>query len=108
MALYFPSLPIYVSVLAISNTLFIISLFNKKTAKIKKIVNLVNSLILDNINIYEKVTLYTNSSLLVLLELSMGIFTSWVLINLIINAHNKLKKYDKKEISTIPEIIFEW
>lgn len=121
MALYFPSLPVYICVLIISNIFFIMSLFSKKQIKIKRIVNIINSLILDfllilvmdivsknNINIYEQITLYTNSNLLVLLELSMGIFTSWILTNLILNAHTKLKKYDKEEVQQMPEIIFEW
>ena len=120
MALYFPNLPIYISVLLISNIFFIISMFSKKQVKSKKIVNIINSIILDflliliidvvsknNINIYEEINLYTNSTLLVLLELSMGIFTSWILINLFLSAHIKLKKYDKKEYPEMPEIIFE-
>jgi len=120
MALYFPSLPIYVLALIISNIIFIISIFSKNFKKSKKIINIINSILLDflliliidivsknNINIYEQVTLYTNSSLLVLLELSMGIFVSWILINLIQNAHEKLKKYDKEEIKILPEIIFD-
>lgn len=121
MALYFPSLPTYICVLLITNTFCILSIFNKKQTKITKIINLITSIILDfflfiiidvvsnnNINIYEEINLYTNSSLLVLLELSMGIFVSWILINLILSAHNKLKKYDEKEYPMIPEIIFDW
>lgn len=120
MALYFPSLPIYMFVLITSNIMFIISIFSKNFKKSKKIINIINSILLDflliliidivsknNINIYEQVTLYTNTSLLVLLELSMGIFVSCILINLIQNAHEKLKKYDKEEIKVLPEIIFD-
>lgn len=120
MALYFPSLRVYVCVLLISNGFFIMSIFNKKQTKINKIVNIISSVNLDflliliidtvsrnNINIYEEINLYTNSILLVLLQLSMGIFTSWVLANLIISAHLKLKKYDEPEYPKIPEIIFD-
>ena len=46
-ALYFPSLPIYVSVLLISNIMFVISIFNKKFNKLKKIINLINCILLD-------------------------------------------------------------
>ena len=60
-----------------------------------------------NINIYEEINLYTNSTLLVLLELSMGIFTSWILVILFAKAHNKLKKYDKNEYPEMQEIIFD-
>ena len=92
MALYFPSLPIYMIVLIISNLFLIISLFSKKLTKSKKIINITNGLILDflliliieivsrnKIDIYEQVTLYSNRYLLVLLELSMGIFVSLIL-----------------------------
>jgi len=94
-ALYFPNLPIYMAVLIISNTCLVLSLINKKEPKIRKIINLICSGILDilfvfiisivskyNIDIYEEINLYTNSTLLVLLELSMGIFVSWILIRL--------------------------
>ena len=120
MALYFPSLPIYMIVLIISNIFLVISIFSKKLNKSKKIINLTNGLILDflliliieivsrnKIDIYEQVTLYSNRYLLVLLELSMGIFVSWLLISLIISAKNKLKKYDSNELPEMQEIIFD-
>lgn len=120
MALYFPNLPIYVSVIFISNIVFIVSMFNKKQTKLEKISNTINTIFLDflliliievirknNINIYEEISLYTNSNLLILLELSMGIFVSWILVSLFISAHKKLKKYDKIEYPEMPEIIFD-
>jgi len=120
MAIYFPSLPIYVSVLLLSNISFFISLFSKKQLKSRRISNIIESIMLDlfliiiidvvsknDINIYEKVTLYTNTSLLVLLQLSMGIFISNILINLIISAKIKLEKYDDPTSIIIPEIIFD-
>lgn len=120
MALYFPSLPVYVTVITFSNLMFLISIFNKNETKSKKIINTINSIILNfllvliidvvakkNINIYEEINLYTNSNLLVLLELSMGVFVSWILISLISSAHFKLKKFDKVEIYNKPEIIFD-
>lgn len=120
MALYFPSLPVYMTIIIVSNIFLIISLFNKKMIKSQKIVNLINGLTLDflliiiieivrnnNIDIYEQVTLYSDRNLLVLLELSTGIFASWILINLIISAKQKLKKYDENESSEKKEIIFE-
>lgn len=120
MALYFPNLPVYISIILVSNIMFLISVFNKKQSKAKKITNMINAIFLDflliliievvknnNINIYEEVSLYTNSNLLILLELSTAIFVSWILINLFISAHQKLKKYDKIEYPEIPEIIFD-
>ena len=118
--LYFPTLPIYAIILIISNTILIISLISKKETKIRKIINLISSSMLDilfvfiisvvskyNIDIYEEINLYTNSTLLVLLELSTGIFTSWILVRLFESAHTKLKKYDEKQYPEMPEIIFD-
>lgn len=118
--LYFPNLPIYATILIISNVCLIMSLIRKKETKIRKIINLICSSILDilfvfiisvvsayNIDIYEEINLYTNSTLLVLLELSTGIFTSWILVRLFESAHTKLKKYDKKQYPEMQEIIFD-
>lgn len=118
--LYFPDFPIYIIVLIISNIFFIISIFNRKIQNSYKILNSTSTIILDsilvlvidivsrnNIDIYNSISIYTNSNLLVLLELSVAIFVSWILINLLITAHNKLKKYDKKEYPKMQEIIFE-
>lgn len=120
MALYFPNLPVYVTVIFITNTFFVVSIFSRKKTKSQKITNIVSAIVLDfllvliidivtknNINIYQEVNLYTNSTLLILLELSMGIFVSWILVNLFISAHIKLKKYDAKELPKMPEIIFD-
>lgn len=118
--LYFPNLPIYITILIISNVCLIISLISRKESKIRRIINLISSSILDllfvfiisvvsmyDINIYEEINLYTNSTLLVLLELSTGIFTSWILIRLFESAHTKLKKYDEKQYPEMQEIIFD-
>lgn len=120
MALYFPSLPIYASIILISNVSLVLVIFKKRKLKTKKIINLINTILLDflmilvidivsknNINIYEDINLYTDSTLLVLLELSMGIFVSWLLINLVLSAKIKLQKFDKKENKIMPEIIFD-
>ena len=51
--------------------------------------------------------MFSNSNLLVLLELTSAVFVSWILILLLISAHKKLKKYDDIEYPKMPEIIFE-
>ena len=118
-ALYFPNLAVYLAIIIISNVFYFISVFSKKTSKRHNIVNIANALILDvlmifiidivnknNINVYEKLTVFSNSKLLVLLELSTGIFSSWILLNLFISLKEKLEKYDDKEYPDMPEIIF--
>lgn len=120
MALYFPNITVYFIILFISNFSFIFSLFSKKVNKKNKIVNFINSLIINlfllliietiktnNIDIYNQLSIYTNSNLLVLLQLNSALFTSWILITLLFSAHEKLKKYDEKEKLVMPEIIFE-
>lgn len=120
MALYFPDISIYLLLLLTSNFFFIYSFIDKKISKSYKIVNVINAFIIDliliivfdtvnknNINIHDKLEIFSNSNLLVLLQLSTAIFTSWLLLNLLISAHHKLKKYDKKEQPEVPEIIFD-
>ena len=119
-ALYFPNLTIYIIILGISNFSFFYSIFSKKMDKKEKVINFIEALIINmfliliidivntnNINVYDELTVYSNSNLLVLLELTSAIFTSWVLIILLFKAHEKLKKYDKSKVSDMPEIIFE-
>ena len=43
------------------------------------IIDVVN---INHINVYEKITVFSNNKLLVLLELSTGTFTSWIILNL--------------------------
>ena len=118
--LYFPDFPVYVMILIISNFFFMYSVVSKKLENSYKILNTVSSVVLDiililvidivsknNLDIYDTINIYTNSSLLVLLELSVGIFISWLLINLLITANYKLKKYNKIEYPKMQEIIFE-
>ncbi len=120
MALYFPNFSIYVSVIVISNFSVIYSLFSKNSSKINKTVNIVNTLILDvflilivdtvsknDIDINNSLKIYSNTTLMVLLELSTAVFISWILIKLFISAKNKLKKFDKKEYPKMPDIIFD-
>lgn len=118
-ALYFPNLAVYIIILSISNFSFFYSIFSKKIYKTNKIINFLETLIVDifliiitdivstnNINVYDELTIYSNSSLLVLLQLTSSIFASWILLLLLVSAHRKLKKYDNKELDK-PEIIFE-
>jgi len=120
MALYFPNLTVYITLLLVSNGFFVYSLFSKKLKNTNKIVNIISAIIVDiflflitdivsrnNINIYDPLAVYSNSGLLVLLQLSTAIFTSWILLSLLISAYSKLKKYDKDNYPKMQEIIFD-
>jgi len=117
--LYFPNMPIYIVLLFITNFFFIYSLINKKVSKKYKILNFIHALIADLflifimniinnniINIYNEIDIYTNTNLLVLLQLNSAVFISWILITLLLSAQSKLKKYDKKELPPMPEVVF--
>lgn len=120
MALYFPNLTVYLIILAVSNGYLVYSIFSKKLVKSQKIINILNALIIDvllifimdivnsiGINVYDELTIFSNRDLLVLLELNSAIFTSWILLSLLASAHKKLKKYDKKELPKMQEIVFD-
>ena len=120
MAIYFPSTTIYFIILFIANFFFVFSLFRRKLNKKYKIINFVYTLITDlflilimdtvkvnSIDIYDKISMYTNFNVMILMQLNSASFLSWVLINLLVSAHSKLKKYDKKELPHMPEIVFD-
>lgn len=119
-ALFFPNLTVYIIILLIINFTFFYSVFSKKIDQPNKVLNIIITLITNifllmiidivnshNINVYEELTVYSNSTLLVLLELTMSVFVSWILVSLLLIAHKKLKRYDKKEYPEMPEIVFD-
>ena len=106
--IYFPSISVYTVMLIFTNILFTYSLLNKKLANIYKIINITMSMTLDflfiiildtimkkNIDIYADLVAYTNPELLVLLEVSMIIFATWMSIIIMIFL---VKKYAVKKV----------
>lgn len=106
MALYFPSIGVYMLLLIIVNVGFIYCLI-KNIHKSYKILTGIISILLDllfiliiniilenKIDINSEITLYTNSKLLVFLELSTALFVSWLLLIVFISAYLKLKVLD--------------
>ena len=106
MTLYFPNIGVYMMLLIIINISFIYCLA-KNIHKSYKVLTGIISIFLDllfiliinfilenNIDITSEITLYTNSKLLVLLELSTALFVSWILLIFFISAYLKLKKLD--------------
>lgn len=112
LTLYFPSIGVYMFLLIIVNIGFIYTLI-KNIHKSYKILTGIISIILDllfiiiiniilenKIDITSEITLYTNSNLLVLLELSTALFVSWLLLIIFISAYLKLKVLDNNVIFT--------
>lgn len=108
-ALYFPNLGIYVVMLIIINATFIYHMFSKKTYKSSKIVTSIINILIDfifimiigiisseKIDITSEVKLYSDSTILTFLQISMSLFVSEYLLLFLIKASHKFKKYDKK------------
>jgi len=90
--IYFPSVLEYILILLVSLVILLVSTFNKKTNQKIKTINLfvfvtnifIFFLILDQINIEQidltnKVSIYSNEVLMSLFELSVAIFVVWVI-----------------------------
>ena len=103
--LLFPNLAVYIFILLIVNIIIITTLLSSKIKLYIKNINItffllmqfllffiVNIIINNNINVYEKLTIYSNQNLLVLIEISMGIFLVWMLLLSIIKIINILIK----------------
>ena len=109
-ALYFPNLGIYVVMLIITNGTFIYNLISKKTSKSAKGITGVINIIIDfifimivgiisseKIDVTSEVKLYSDTTILTLLQMSMALFSSQYLILLLIMASHKFKRFDKKD-----------
>jgi len=108
-ALYFPNLGIYIIMLIITNATFIYNMINKKSHKSSKIVSGVINILIDfifilvigiisseKIDITSEVKLYSDATILTLLQISMALFASEYLLLGLCVASNKFKKYDNK------------
>lgn len=95
--LLFPNLAIYMGILLIINIIVIVSLLSNKVKYYVKSINIVHfgitqlflyliieNVIRNNINVYEKLSIYTNQDLLILIELSMQLFIVWIIVLMII------------------------
>lgn len=110
-AMYFPNLVVYLSMLLISLLLLAINFINPHYSKVTKICNIFcfiiiwffSILILDvakgeNISFYEVEEVYSNETLMILLQASMCIFFVWVGILLMNLAVRKIAgKLDSKD-----------
>lgn len=120
--IYFPSIYIYISVLLIISLAFITSILNSNKKKIYKIINsitfiinniffviILNIIAKNSINVFEMSSLYTNNSLVAILELNMGLFILWVTALSVVYITNTIcdkitsKKAVKEEV-TIKDI----
>ena len=94
--IYFPSIYVYLLVLIVTNVFCVLSLLRKRMEKKYKIVNgsvmLVINFILaiildivasDSVDLFKKESMFANTNLVMMMELSVNIFLVWCVINLI-------------------------
>lgn len=109
----FPNLAVYGFILLVINIIMIRSILSNKVKKLTKCFNIICfsimqlslffivKLIIENeIDVYEKLNLYTNQSLLVLIEFSMAIFVIWMVLLMISKLINKIiSVVEKKRVN---------
>ena len=108
-SIYFPNLATYVALLLSTNFIFIYTIIKKAMSKFVIVLNTVSfisinmlflfiadTVVKENIDIYTKLTIYSNSNLLILLELSTGLFTLWLFILSIVWIINKIISINKE------------
>lgn len=114
-SIYFPSIYVYVAVLVINLVAFITSILNINLGKSYKIINTI-SFVLNNIlfviilnivaknkiDIFSVSSLYTNTNLVAILEISMNLFVLWFLSLIVIFATNAICiRFGRKKVKTI-------
>jgi len=131
--MFFPNLAVYTFVIITANILLVKSLFGNHSKLLKNISILffiifniifyliIDSIIKNNISVYEQLNVYSNSNLLVLIQISMYVFIGYLLILLISKIANHIAlptkvrvkesvvepvvvKEIKPTISSIPEV----
>lgn len=124
--IYFPSIYVYIITLVLVLIVFIISILSIKLPKTYKIINtitfILNNIFLvivlniiakNKIDIFSVNSLYTNTNLVVILELNMSIIILWILSLTVVYLTNaitlrlttkKKVKVEKEEIPTIKEL----
>lgn len=112
MQIFFPSLAMYVIMLVITNVIMFCSIL-KEMPRYLKVINVIvpfviiflfiltlDKIVGSGLNIYEPLTIYSDSQLLILIELSMLIFVFWLLVLISIKIVRKLiKKSDDKVVA---------
>lgn len=99
----FPNLAVYGFILLVINIIMLVSILSSKVSRLVKSFNIicfsimqlslffiVKLIIENNIDVYEKLNVYTNQELLVLVEFSMAVFVLWMVILMVIKVINSL------------------
>ncbi len=113
--LVFPNIAVYTGMIITSNILLLTGLLKDKTSKLVKIINVIfysvigymTFLTLDvitkeKIDVYSELDVYSNETLFALLQISMIIFLTWIVVRIIIKAVTKFGKKEEVVESTAP------
>lgn len=105
-SIYFPSTYVYLFILMMVDVVTIVSLFNPRGEKIYKtihgiffvMINFVLTIILEmiaknDIDIFSKESLFSNTSLVTLLEFSMSLFILWLIIMIVVYVVNIITEH---------------
>ena len=119
--IYFPSIYVYIGSLVVSFITFITSMLNVMLKKVYKVINsimfalnnilfvvILNIIAKNKIDIFSVNSLYTNTNLVAILELSMGLCIVWLLSLLIVYITNVIcdRMANKRIINEEPREIF--
>lgn len=109
--IFFPNLATYLIMLVTTIIILFYSILKTEMQKYLKIINMIvsfiiiflfvltlNLIVAEGINIYEVLTVYSNKTLLILIEFDMIIFTLWILLLLSIKVIKKLIKKSNDKI----------
>jgi len=115
--LYFPNLIAYICMIIISILIIVYTFVNKKTSFFIKTLNIIffvfiiilfiltlDVILKYNINIYEKIEVFNNETIVILIQMSTFIFAIWtilIFINYIVNVVNE--KIEKNKFHEIEE-----
>lgn len=112
--IYFPTPVAYIIMFLVTNILMLYSISSKKIVKSVKRINIsafaiisflsftaLDLIVKNNINIYSKESLYTNTNLLVTIELAMILFAIWIIILSLIYLINKVTNQVEEPLRTV-------
>ena len=109
--IFFPNIVTYVLILVFINALLITLLLKNKVKEVYKVITFIatvqidflailtlNTITKNNINIYSELTLYSDKTLLVLLQFTTEIFVLWLIIMFMATIINNLISMKNKEL----------
>ncbi len=126
--IYFPNIAVFIGALIVSNIIMLISIFNTTTKKFIKVLNVIMSSIMDylfiltltiinskNINVFDMSSMYSNTKVHSIIELSSNIFILWIsfliIYKIIItilerNKQNEITKLSVEHVGKKNKIVF--